>query len=106
MGEETGLRCLGPGPTETVQPQNMARDMRLWNLEEEGQNYLCSEKKGTDQLRIYLAADLHLLAYAQSRISHDAAQILREADDNLFNFNISFINSYDPHHLFCASANK
>ena len=37
---------------------------------------LCGENKGTDQLRSYCTADLHLcFVYAKSRFSHDMAHI-------------------------------
>ena len=42
-----------------------------------GLYYLCSENKGTDQLRGYHKADLHLVfAYAKIRFSHNEAQIM------------------------------
>ena len=41
-----------------VQPQKMARDLKFLIWKVEGLYYLCSEKKGADQLRGYREADL------------------------------------------------
>ena len=50
-----------------VQPQKMARGLKI-QIQEEGLYYLCGENKGTDQLRIYCAADLRLcFPYAKGR---------------------------------------
>ena len=43
-----------------VQPQKMVRGLKFNIKEEEGLYYLCSKIKGTDQLRGYCTADLHL----------------------------------------------
>ena len=43
-----------------VQPYKMARGLKFQIKEEEGLYYPCSENKGTDQLRVYREADLHL----------------------------------------------
>ena len=60
-----------------VQPQDMPRGLKFQIQEVEGLYYLCSEKKGADQLRGYRAADLRFLfAYAKSWFSHGAAHIL------------------------------
>ena len=45
---------------QAVQLQKMARDLKFQIKEEEGLFYLCSEKKGADQLRGYREADLRL----------------------------------------------
>ena len=45
---------------QALQPQNMARGLKLGILEAEGLYYLCSENKGADQLRAYREADLRL----------------------------------------------
>ena len=45
---------------QAVQPQKMARSLKFRILKEEGLYYLCSENKGTDQLRGYREADLRL----------------------------------------------
>ena len=56
--------CLGfPTRSDTnwaVQPQKMARGLRLWISNVEGLFYLCSENKGADQLRSNCRADQHL----------------------------------------------
>ena len=43
-----------------LQPQKMVRGFKFQIEEEEGLYYLCNEKKDTDQLRSYSAADLCL----------------------------------------------
>ena len=43
-----------------VQPQMIARGLKLQIYEVERLYYLCSENKDTDQLRGYRKADLHL----------------------------------------------
>ena len=43
-----------------LQPQKMVRGLKFQNEEVKGLYYLCSEKKGADQLRSYRAADLRL----------------------------------------------
>ena len=43
-----------------VQSQKMVRGLKLWILKVEELYYLCSEKKGADQLRSYCEADLRL----------------------------------------------
>ena len=43
-----------------VQPQKMARGLKFRISKVEGLYYLCSENKGTDQLRGYREADLRL----------------------------------------------
>ena len=45
---------------QAVQPQEMARSLKFCIREVEGLYYLCSENKGTDQLRGYREADLRL----------------------------------------------
>ena len=56
----------------------MARGLKFWIYEVEGLSYLCSEKKGADQLHGCCAADLRLyFAYAKSRFSHDADHMFR-----------------------------
>ena len=43
-----------------VQSHKMARGLKFWFKIVEGLYYLCSENKGTDQLRGYCEADLRL----------------------------------------------
>ena len=57
-----------------VMPQKMARGLKVRMQEEEGLFYLCSENKGADQLHSYC------FAYAKSRFSHDASQIIETND--------------------------
>ena len=45
---------------QAVQLQQKARDLKFRIYKVEGMNYLCSENKGTDQLRRYPEADLRL----------------------------------------------
>ena len=45
---------------QLAQSQKQARDLKFWIYVEEGLYYLCSENKGTDQLRGYREAGLHL----------------------------------------------
>ena len=45
---------------QAVQLQKMARGLKFWIKKVEGLPYLCSEKKGADQLRGYREADLRL----------------------------------------------
>ena len=60
-----------------MQPQKKARGLKFWIQEGQGLYYLCSESKDADQLCGYCAADLPpFIAYAKSRFSHDAAQLL------------------------------
>ena len=42
---------------QAVQPQKMVRSLIFWIKNVEGLYYLCSENKGTDQLRNYCRAD-------------------------------------------------
>ena len=57
---------------QALQPQKMARGLRIWFKEVEGLYYLCSENKGADQLPSYCTADLPLLlTNAKIRFSHD-----------------------------------
>ena len=59
-----GVSDLGfPTRSDTnhaVQPQKMARALKLRIYKVQGLYYLCSKNKGTDQLRSYCAADLRL----------------------------------------------
>ena len=64
------------GTNRAVQPQKMAIGLKFRIYEVKGLLYLCSEKKGTDQLRSYPAADLRCFRICKSRFSYDAAQIL------------------------------
>ena len=43
-----------------VQPQKKARGLKIQRKKVEEFYYLCNEKKGTDQLCSYCAADLHV----------------------------------------------
>ena len=72
---------------QTVQLQQMARDLKFRIYEVEGFYYPCSESenKGADQLRSYREADLRLcfrickvlvFAFAKCWFSHDAAHII------------------------------
>ena len=45
---------------QAVQLQKMAGGLKFWIKKVEGLYYLCSENKGTDQLRGYREADLRL----------------------------------------------
>ena len=47
MRKLVSLLGFRPGPTEnrSVQPQKMARSLKLWIKKEEGFQYLCSENK-------------------------------------------------------------
>ena len=45
---------------QAVHLQKMAWDLKFWIQKVEGLYYLCSENKGTDQLRGYHEADLRL----------------------------------------------
>ena len=60
----------------SVQPQEMARSLKVRIYEVEGFYYPCSENKGADQLRGYREADLHLCFHiCKNRFSHDAAHL-------------------------------
>ena len=67
-----------------VQPQKMARGLKLWLQEVEGfalsiYIYIVHENKGADQVRGNRTADLHLLfSHIEKKImfSHDTSQIL------------------------------
>ena len=68
----------------------MARGLKFGIYEIEGLYYLCSENKGTDQLRGYREADLRLcFAYAEIRFSHVVAHIYV-----LFSFQQGDLNSF------------
>ena len=59
--EKTCLQSFQPGNTNrAVQPQKIVRGFKFWIYEVEGLFYLCSEKKGADQLCDYGKADLRL----------------------------------------------
>ena len=60
-----------------VQPHKMVRGLKFQIYEVEGLYYLCSENKGTDQLRGYREADLRLCfrICKKKRFSHDEAHI-------------------------------
>ena len=45
---------------QVVHSQKMVRAWKFWNQKVKELYYLCSENKGTDQLRSYCEADLHL----------------------------------------------
>ena len=45
---------------QAVQSQRMVRGLKFWIWKVEGMYYLCSEKKGADQLRGYREVDLRL----------------------------------------------
>ena len=45
---------------QAIQLQKQARSSKFWSKVEEELYYLCSENKGTDQLRGYREADLRL----------------------------------------------
>ena len=59
-----------------VHPQKIARGLKFRIQEEEKLYYMCSENKGTDQLRDYWAAYLRLcFCICKNRFSHDLAHI-------------------------------
>ena len=63
----------------------MARGLKFW-IQDVDEFYLVANK-GTDQLRSYRAADLHLVfANAKSRFSHDATQSLFYICSNVQSF--------------------
>ena len=45
---------------QAVQSQNLARGLKFWIWEVDELTYLCSENKGTDQMRDHCASDLRL----------------------------------------------
>ena len=54
---------------KAVQLQKMASGLKFWIKKVEGLPYLCSERKGADQLRVFV------FAYAKCWFSHEAAQM-------------------------------
>ena len=53
---------------QAVQPQEMARGVKLQIWKVEGLYYLCSKKKGADQPLVF--------TYAKIRFSHDATLLI------------------------------
>ena len=73
LAEQTSLSGFRLGPPQT-DLHSHRRSFKVW-IWEEGLYYLCSKKKGTDQLCSYCAADLHLCFRICK--NHDTAQIIK-----------------------------
>ena len=66
-----------PGTNRAVQPQKMARGLKLPIKKVEGLYYQCSQNKGPDQLCSYrLLTCVFVFAFAKSRFSHDEANYI------------------------------
>ena len=66
---------------QAVQLQKMARGLKFPIKKVEGLYYLCSKYKGTDQVRSYCKADLHLFFHiSQCWFSHDTAPMFLGLD--------------------------
>ena len=62
MGHAARKPAFGVSDHRAVQPQKMARGLKLWIKEVEGLYYLWSENKDADQLRRCRAPDTLIIA--------------------------------------------
>ena len=76
---------------KSVQTQKMARGWKfsICQIGKKRTCTICSENKGSDQLRSYCEADLRLcFAYAKCLFSHDAAQIIYVNIEDMLKFSV------------------